>query len=94
MDARDADEGLTLDRLLVYVERALRGDRRLQAQLLATMRQLAVNPGAPEEERALGEALARVLHGERRPDLSRLDPEAAAEVGKFLSRLGEDRGKQ
>ncbi len=89
MNANDSAGGLTLDRLLIYVERALRGDERLQAQLLATMAQLAGHPNAPEEERALGMALTQILNGERRPDLNGLDPEAAEQVRDFVSHLGE-----
>lgn len=89
-NSNDSSGGLTLDRLLTYVERALRGDQRLQAQLLATMEQLANHPTAPEEERALGTVLTQILNGGRRPDLSGLDPEAAEQVRGFLSRLGED----
>lgn len=89
VNSNDSAEGLTLDRLLIYVERALRGDQRLHAQLLATMEQLAGHPTAPEEERALGKVLTQILNGERRPDLSGLDAEAAEQVRDFVSHLGE-----
>jgi hypothetical protein len=80
-------EGVPVEEVLAYIEKAVGGDVNLQMQLLETMRQLAGHPTAPQEERALGEALSQVLVGKRDPDLSRLDPEAAAEVRALLDRL-------
>lgn len=80
-------EGVPVEEVLAYIERAVGGDVNLQMQLLETMRQLARHPTAPREERALGEALSQVLVGERDPDLSELDPEAAEEVRGLLDRL-------
>lgn len=81
------EDGVPLDELLVYVERALRGDMNLHMQLLETMRRLANHPTAPPEERALGDVLVAVLLGEKNPDLSKLPPEAAEDVHALLIRL-------
>lgn len=78
---------MTLEQLLVFVEQAVRGDRRLLVQLFRTMQQLAQHPSAPAEERALGEILSRVLMGERQPDLSPLPADMAQEVQDMLERL-------
>jgi hypothetical protein len=43
---------LTLEQLLVFVERAARGDRRLLVSLFRQFQQLARLPQAPPEERA------------------------------------------
>lgn len=80
-------EGVPLDELLAYVERAVRGDLNLQIQLLETMRRLAGHPTAPAEERALGDVVVAILLGDRDPDLNRLPPEAAADVQELLERL-------
>jgi hypothetical protein len=80
-------EGVSIEQLLEYVGRALDGDRRLSDRLFWQFQRLAALPSAPPEERALGVALGRILLGDRQPDLSRLDPEAAAEVAAFLARI-------
>ena len=81
------EEGLPLDQLLAYVERAARGDRRLSGQLYNQFQQLANMRTAPPDERALGKVLARILLGNLSPDLNELDPEAAREVSALLERL-------
>jgi hypothetical protein len=79
--------GVSLETLLEYVERAVRGDRRLLVQLFRTFQQLAGLPDAPPEERALGATLSLVLMGEREPDLSALPCDMAGEVRGLLVRL-------
>jgi hypothetical protein len=79
--------GVKLEEVLVYVERALSGDRKLSNQLFQTFLQLSNHPSAPPEERALGRVLGRILIGEREPDLSELHPEMAAEIKALLERL-------
>jgi hypothetical protein len=81
------EQGVPLDRLLLLIERAIHGDPNLQMQLIETMRQLANHPTAPREERALGDVLTGILIGNREPDLSKLPPDAAEEVGRLLERL-------
>ena len=76
----DPQAGVDLGQLLDYVSRALDGDRRLSDQLFWQFQRLAALPSAPSEERALGVALGRILLGDRQPDLSKLNPDAAAEV--------------
>lgn len=78
------ENGVSLEEILVYVERALKGDRQLRSQLFTEFQQLANHPDAPAEERALGMALARILVGNFEPDLSGLAPEAAEEMKTFL----------
>ncbi len=78
---------LTLDQLLAYASRALRGDRRLLAQLFRQMQRLANLPEAPPEERALGEVMSRILIGEREPDLSALPDDMAGEIRQWLQDL-------
>lgn len=80
---------ITLDQLLVFVERAVRGERRLLVELFRQFQRLASLPEAPPEERLLGEILSRVLMGDRDPDLSALPPEAAEEIRAMLERLKE-----
>lgn len=81
------DEGITLETLWTYVEQAVRGDRKLRAQLFRTMQRLANHPSAPCEERALGAVISQVLMGDRDPDLSSLPGEIAEEVRLLLQRL-------
>jgi hypothetical protein len=81
------EQGVPLDRLLLLIERAVRGDPNLQMQLIETMRQLANHPTAPPEEHALGDVLTAILIGNREPDLSKLPPDAAEEVQQLLERL-------
>lgn len=81
------EDGVRLDELLAYIERAVRGDVNLHTQLLETMRRLANHPTAPPEERALGDVLVAVLLGERQPDLAKLAPEAAEDVHALSERL-------
>lgn len=78
---------MSLEELLVFVERAVRGDRKLLVQLFRTLQQLAHHPDAPPEERALGEVLSRILMGDREPNLHALPPEMADEVNGLLERL-------
>lgn len=80
-------EPVSLTDLLVYVEQALQGDRRMLTQLFREFQHLANHPTAPPEERSLGQALMRILMGDRHPDLGDLDPEAAAELAEWLKRL-------
>jgi hypothetical protein len=79
--------GAPLDQVLEYIERAVRGDRRLRVQLFWQMQRLAHLPGAPIEERRLGEILCAVLMGERNPDLSGLPEEMVEELQGFLGRI-------
>lgn len=81
------EQGVPLDRLLLLIERAIHGDPNLQMQLIETMRQLANHPTAPRAERALGDVLTGILIGNREPNLSKLPPDAAEEVGRLLERL-------
>jgi hypothetical protein len=76
-----------LDQLLLYVERAVRSDRRLLIQLFRTFQQLSSHPSAPSEDRALGEILSRILMGDRQPDLSGLPSDMANEVNDLVERL-------
>jgi hypothetical protein len=80
---------VTLETLLEVVERAVRGDRRLLVQLFRRFQQLAHLPGAPAEERLLGEILSRVLMGDRSPDLSALPADMAEEIETMLARLNK-----
>jgi hypothetical protein len=82
-----SQQPITLKQLLVYVERAVRGDRQLLVGLFQQLERLAHLPSAPREERLLGEILGRVLMGEREPDLTALSPEAAREIQAMLDRL-------
>jgi hypothetical protein len=82
-----AQQGVPLDQLLGYIERAACGERLLLVRLFRTMQQLARHPDALPEDRALGEILSQVLMGEREPDLSRLTPEMAEEVEAMLHRI-------
>lgn len=81
------DAGVSLDQLLTYVERAVRGDRRLLTQLFREMQRLAHHPTAPSEERQLGAILSLVLMGERKPDLSTLPADMTTEIERMLQRL-------
>jgi hypothetical protein len=85
--ALDEQAGAPLDQLLAYIERAVRGDRRLRVQLFREMQRLAHHPSAPLEERCLGEVLSRVLMGDRQPDLSGLPEDMAVEVQTTLDKL-------
>jgi len=80
---------MTLQQLLVYVERAVRGDRKLLVQLQRTFQQMASRPQVPPQERLLGEILSRVLMGDQDPDLSGLPEGAAREVAQMLERLSD-----
>ncbi|MEJ2706979.1 MAG: hypothetical protein P8074_05130 [Anaerolineales bacterium] len=79
--------GVTLQQLLVYVERAVRGDRKLLVQLQRTFQQMTSHPGVPTEERLLGSVLIQVLMGDRDPVLTELPEDAAQEVTQMLQRL-------
>ena len=83
----EASPGVPLDVLLGFVERAVRGDRRLLVQLFCQLQRLAHLPDAPPEERRLGEVLSLVLMGERHPDLSGLPDEIVQEIQAMLDRL-------
>lgn len=78
---------VTLEQLLVYVERAVRGDRRLLVELFRQLQRLAKLSSAPPEDRMLGEILSRILMGDRKPDLSALPPDLASEIQDMLNRL-------
>jgi hypothetical protein len=82
---------VTLEELLVYVERAARGDRRLLVALFKQLQRLARHPTAPPEDRLLGEILGRVLMGDRSPNLGALPAELRAEVQAMLDRLACDK---
>lgn len=86
-------QGISLEQLLVYVERAVQQDRRLLVQLFRELQQLAHHPSVPPEEQAVGEVLSRVLMGDRSPDLSHLPPDMAGEVQQMLDRLRDRAGK-
>ncbi|MFM8320920.1 MAG: hypothetical protein ACKOC5_08415 [Chloroflexota bacterium] len=81
------DQGIPLDQLLSYVERAVRGDRRLLTGLFRQFQRLAHHPSAPPEERRLGEVLSLVLMGDRSPDVSGLPADMAEEIGELMRRL-------
>jgi hypothetical protein len=61
--------------------------RQLGGQLFDAMRQLAGDPDAPPEMRALGKTLTLVLIGEKNPSLDALSPELASAVRGMLARL-------
>jgi hypothetical protein len=82
-----SQQPITIEQLLVYVERAVRGDRQLLVGLFRQFQRLAGLSTAPPEERLLGEILGRVLMGEREPDLSMLPAELAEEIQAMLERL-------
>ena len=86
-----AEPGVTLEQLLLFVERAVRGDRNLLVALFRTLQQLAHHPTAPPEERVLGEILSQVLMGETNPDLSALPPGMREEVSALLARIRDER---
>jgi hypothetical protein len=78
---------MTLAQLLVYVERAVGGDRRLLVQLQRTFQQMSSHPQVPPQERRLGQVLSQVLMGDRDPDLTGLPEDAARELSRMLERL-------
>lgn len=81
--------GVPLDQLLAYVAQALHGDRRLRAGLFRQFQRLAQHPTAPPEERRLGAILARLLMGDRTPDLSGLPDDMRQEIEAWLVRLDD-----
>lgn len=85
--AENEQQGVSLQQVLVYIEQALTGDRRLLVQLFHQFQQMANQPGVPVAESQLGEVLCSILIGEREPDLEKLDPEAAQEIMEMLARL-------
>ena len=87
--AENKQQGVSLQQVLVYVEQALTGDRRLLVQLFHQFQQMAKQPGVPVAERRLAEVLCSILMGEREPDLAKLEPEAAQEIQELLSRLAK-----
>ena len=87
--AENEQQGVSLQQVLVYVERALTSDRPLLVQLYHQFQQMAKQPGVPVAESQLGEVLCSILIGEREPDLDKLDPEAAQEIQVLLARLAE-----
>jgi len=87
--AENEQQGISLQQVLVYVEQALTGDRRLLVQLFHQFQQMAKQPGVPSAESQLGEVLCSILIGEREPDLDKLDPKAAQEIQDLLSRLAK-----
>lgn len=70
-----------------YVAHACRGDTALGRQLSQLTQQMAGDPNQPQEHRALGRVLTRILAGERTPDLSALPPELAQAVQEMLDSL-------
>lgn len=82
-----AQTGVSLEDLLVYVEQAVRGDRRLLKQLFRQFEILACLPSAPPEEQKLGRALGRILIGDRHPDLNGLPEDMVVEIQALLLRL-------
>jgi hypothetical protein len=83
----EEQSGAPLDQVPDYMERAVRGDRRLRVQLFRQMQRLAHLPGAPAEERRLGEILCAILMGERNPDFSSMPEEMVEELEGFLARI-------
>ncbi len=79
------EQGMTLPQLLELVERAAGGDKELGGQLFTAFQQMAKADDAFQS--ALGNALLRVLDGEREPDLSQLPDEVASAVRGMLGRL-------
>lgn len=88
-DPEMEQQGVSLQQVIGYVERAMNGDRRLLVQLFHQFQTLARQPGIPLPERRLGEVLSLILMGEREPDLDGLDPEAAEEMTELLARLAK-----
>ncbi len=82
-----ATPGAPLDQILSFVERAIKGDRRLLVQLFHTFQRLTHLPEAPPEERQLGEILSQILMGDRHPDLTGLPSDMVEEIQAFLNRL-------
>lgn len=80
-------DGAPLDQILSLVERAVQGDRRLLVQLHRVFQRLACLQEAPAEERRLGEILARLLIGDRQPDLTGLPKDMAEEIRALLRRI-------
>jgi hypothetical protein len=81
----EGSEGLTLPQLLERVERAAGGDQELGGQLFNAFQQMARS--GDEFNRALGNALLRVLLGERNPNLDGLPDEVASALRGILGRL-------
>ena len=69
------------------VAQACQGDVALGRQLSQLTQQMAGDPNQPQEHRALGRVLTRILAGERQPDLSALPPELAQAVQEMLDSL-------
>lgn len=84
-----ADAGVSLEELFAQIEKAISGDRALRAQLFRTMQKLSRHPQATPEDREIGRILARVLAGDRSPDLSALPQALAGELAVLLERLGQ-----
>ena len=80
-------EDLTLEQLLVFVERALNGDRLLLVQLYHELQRLAQHPSAPAEERALADVLCRVLMGGMPTDISHLPQSMQEELEGLFGRM-------
>jgi hypothetical protein len=81
------DAGVPLNVLLSYVDRGIKGDRKLFVALYRQMQRLAHHPEAPADERRLGELLCQVMIGERHPDLAGLPEDVAGEVKAWLDGL-------
>jgi hypothetical protein len=81
---------VSLGDFLALVAQACRPDAPpgLAAQLHGATRNMAAQEGLPEELRALGRLLNRVLSGERDPDLSGLSPALAEAVRGMLAGIG------
>jgi tetratricopeptide (TPR) repeat protein len=78
---------VTLEELIHFVELACRGHEVQREDMLRATASLAQDPQQPPEVRALGQALHRILEGDRRPDLSRLPADYAEAVKSLLKRI-------
>lgn len=80
-------QGMSLEQLLGLVEQAAGGNRQLGEQLFGLFQQLRGDVNQPQEIRALGDVLLKVLLGDRNPDVSPLPEELASMVRGLLGRL-------
>jgi hypothetical protein len=83
------EEGVSIEAFLQMVAQACGPDAPpgLGPQLRGATQNMAAQEGVPEEYRALGRVLNRVLSGERDPDLAGLSPQLADAVRGMLAGL-------
>lgn len=80
-------QGMSLEQLLGLVEQAAGGDRQLGEHLFGLFKDMRSDMNQPQEIRALGDVLLKVLLGDRNPDVSQLSEELASMVRGLLGRL-------